>query len=41
VELMIRSGAYIVHDDGFYRGISPFPVAAVTLSKPECTVGPA
>jgi D-serine deaminase-like pyridoxal phosphate-dependent protein len=24
VELMIRSGAYIVHDDGFYRGISPF-----------------
>lgn len=24
VDLMIRSGAYIVHDDGFYRGISPF-----------------
>jgi D-serine deaminase-like pyridoxal phosphate-dependent protein len=24
VHLMIRSGAYIVHDDGFYRGISPF-----------------
>ncbi|MDQ0618663.1 alanine racemase [Arthrobacter globiformis] len=24
VELMIRSGAYIIHDDGFYRGISPF-----------------
>jgi D-serine deaminase-like pyridoxal phosphate-dependent protein len=21
---MIRSGAYIIHDDGFYRGISPF-----------------
>lgn len=24
VELMIRSGAYIIHDDGFYQGISPF-----------------
>ncbi len=24
VELMIRSGAYIIHDDGFYSGISPF-----------------
>jgi D-serine deaminase-like pyridoxal phosphate-dependent protein len=24
VDVMIRSGAYIVHDDGFYRGISPF-----------------
>lgn len=24
VEVLIRSGAYIVHDDGFYRGISPF-----------------
>ncbi|WP_342022845.1 amino acid deaminase [Arthrobacter citreus] len=24
VRLMIRSGAYLVHDDGFYRGISPF-----------------
>ncbi|ALE07660.1 amino acid deaminase [Arthrobacter sp. ERGS1:01] len=24
VELIIRSGAYMVHDDGFYRGISPF-----------------
>lgn len=24
VDLMIRSGAYIIHDDGFYRGISPF-----------------
>ncbi|WP_426999042.1 amino acid deaminase [Pseudarthrobacter sp. N5] len=24
VELMIRSGAYVIHDDGFYRGISPF-----------------
>ncbi|MFW0771737.1 amino acid deaminase [Paenarthrobacter nitroguajacolicus] len=24
VDLLIRSGAYIVHDDGFYRGISPF-----------------
>lgn len=24
VDLLIRSGAYIIHDDGFYRGISPF-----------------
>ena len=24
VHVMIRSGAYIIHDDGFYRGISPF-----------------
>lgn len=24
VDLVIRSGAYIVHDDGFYREISPF-----------------
>ncbi|QTF73610.1 amino acid deaminase [Arthrobacter woluwensis] len=24
VDVVIRSGAYIVHDDGFYRGISPF-----------------
>ncbi|MFJ6535840.1 alanine racemase [Paenarthrobacter sp. NPDC091711] len=24
VDLMIRSGAYIIHDDDFYRGISPF-----------------
>ncbi|WP_311379601.1 alanine racemase [Arthrobacter sp. ISL-48] len=24
VDLMIRSGAYIIHDDGFYRRISPF-----------------
>ncbi|MWK35484.1 amino acid deaminase [Actinomadura sp. J1-007] len=23
-ELVLRSGAYIIHDDGFYRGISPF-----------------
>lgn len=24
VDVIIRSGAYMVHDDGFYRGISPF-----------------
>jgi D-serine deaminase-like pyridoxal phosphate-dependent protein len=23
-DVIVRSGAYIVHDDGFYRGISPF-----------------
>jgi D-serine deaminase-like pyridoxal phosphate-dependent protein len=22
--IMLRSGAYLIHDDGFYRGISPF-----------------
>jgi D-serine deaminase-like pyridoxal phosphate-dependent protein len=26
---VLRSGAYVVHDDGFYRGISPFDEAAV------------
>jgi D-serine deaminase-like pyridoxal phosphate-dependent protein len=24
VNVLLRSGAYIVHDDGFYRGVSPF-----------------
>ena len=24
VDVVIRSGAYVIHDDGFYRGISPF-----------------
>lgn len=24
VRVLLRSGAYLVHDDGFYRGISPF-----------------
>jgi D-serine deaminase-like pyridoxal phosphate-dependent protein len=24
VQIVVRSGAYITHDDGFYRGISPF-----------------
>jgi D-serine deaminase-like pyridoxal phosphate-dependent protein len=24
VKVLLRSGAYLVHDDGFYRGISPF-----------------
>ncbi len=24
VEILLRSGAYLVHDDGFYRGVSPF-----------------
>jgi D-serine deaminase-like pyridoxal phosphate-dependent protein len=24
VEVILRGGAYIIHDDGFYRGISPF-----------------
>ena len=24
VRVLLRSGAYVIHDDGFYRGISPF-----------------
>ncbi|OMH32343.1 amino acid deaminase [Tersicoccus sp. Bi-70] len=24
VDVVLRSGAYLIHDDGFYRGISPF-----------------
>lgn len=24
VAVLLRSGAYVIHDDGFYRGISPF-----------------
>ncbi len=24
VQVLLRSGAYVIHDDGFYRGISPF-----------------
>jgi len=31
--VLLRSGAYIVHDDGFYRGISPLSRAAE--SRPE------
>ncbi len=34
VEVIIRSGAYIVHDDGFYRGISPFGRGAEMATKP-------
>jgi D-serine deaminase-like pyridoxal phosphate-dependent protein len=29
----LRSGAYIVHDDGFYRGISPFDEGAADPSE--------
>lgn len=31
---VLRSGAYIVHDDGFYRGISPFDEGA---TQPEAS----
>lgn len=31
----LRSGAYIVHDDGFYRGISPFDEAAAGPDSPR------
>lgn len=30
----LRSGAYIVHDDGFYRGISPFDEGAARVVGP-------
>lgn len=31
----LRSGAYIVHDDGFYRGISPFDEGAADSHHPR------
>lgn len=31
----LRSGAYIVHDDGFYRGISPFDEARASDDAPQ------
>ena len=31
----LRSGAYIVHDDGFYRGISPFDEGAAGPDAPR------
>ena len=33
-EVVIRSGAYVIHDDGFYRGISPLARAAETGPAP-------
>ncbi|WP_245723480.1 hypothetical protein [Paramicrobacterium humi] len=30
----LRSGAYITHDDGFYRGISPLDEAGVNVERP-------
>jgi D-serine deaminase-like pyridoxal phosphate-dependent protein len=34
VEVVIRSGAYLVHDDGFYRGISPFSRSTQSGEQP-------
>ncbi|GAB3806502.1 amino acid deaminase [Humibacter antri] len=31
----LRSGAYLIHDDGFYRGISPFDEAAPAAEGPR------
>ncbi|WP_460532593.1 type III PLP-dependent enzyme domain-containing protein [Humibacter ginsengiterrae] len=31
----LRSGAYLIHDDGFYRGISPFDEAAPDAEGPR------
>lgn len=30
----LRSGAYITHDDGFYRGISPLDEAGTNIARP-------
>jgi D-serine deaminase-like pyridoxal phosphate-dependent protein len=35
----LRSGAYIVHDDGFYRGISPFDEARASDDEPRFVPG--
>lgn len=35
----VRSGAYIVHDDGFYRGISPFDEARANDDEPRFVPG--
>jgi len=35
----LRSGAYIVHDDGFYRGISPFDEARANDDEPRFVPG--
>ena len=33
VRVVVRAGAYIAHDDGFYRGISPFSRAGTPLTS--------
>lgn len=35
----LRSGAYFVHDEGFYRGISPFDQGRESSEKPRFAVG--
>lgn len=35
----LRSGAYIVHDDGFYRGISPFDEGRTSDDEPRFVPG--
>ncbi|MDP3952774.1 alanine racemase [Microbacterium sp.] len=35
----LRSGAYIVHDDGFYRGISPFDEGRASDDEPRFIPG--
>ena len=35
----LRSGAYIVHDEGFYRGMSPFDQGRLSDEKPRFAVG--
>ena len=39
--VLLRSGAYVIHDDGFYRGISPFARHGDTRWRRRCTSGPA
>ena len=32
-EVVVRSGAYVIHDDGYYRGISPLSRTAATAAS--------
>ena len=37
---MLRSGAYVIHDDGFYRGISPLSRPAEPRCVGDARLGP-
>ena len=38
-EVVLRSGAYVIHDDGFYRGISPLSRAGTARSRTHLPSG--
>lgn len=38
--VLLRSGAYLIHDDGFYRGISPFAQRLSETDHPRSDGGP-